>query len=429
MSATIVRCARALAAGREFADFAFTVEGERIGETGPFSEIAARFPGAPIRSHGEGLAVVPGFINGHSHAYQVLMRGWADDLPFLRWRTDALYRIVPQLSPDDVYWTFRLAFDEMLAAGITTVAEFFYLNGAGNAHARSAIRAAHDAGIRLVFARTWMDAEYAPAAFRESIDQAQERTAALMDELPQTHICVAPHSLHAASHDMIRACAQFARTRDCMLHVHVAEAQYEGAQTLERFGATPVELLERLGALNERTVAIHAIYITGQEQRMLAHAGARVVHNPMTNQYLGDGICDVTGLLQAGVTVGLGTDADVKPCVLDEMRAASLLQKIACLDGSALGAQQAFTLGTGGGARALRVDAGDLRPGAYADYAVLDVRDADPWAPLTNHVVYRAQSAQVRETYVGGRRVREQGDGRPDEAFRALQRLVPQLRL
>lgn len=426
---TLVRCARALAGGQERTDFAFAVEADRIITAGPYAQVAARLPDADVRSYGADVAVVPGFINGHSHAYQILMRGWADDLPFARWRSDALYKIVPQLTPAQVYWTFRLAFDEMLAAGITTVAEFFYLNGAGNAHAHEAIRAASDSGIRLVFARTWMDAEYAPPAFRESIALAQQRTGELMAEFPDVHICVAPHSLHAASHEMIRAAAQFAASEDCMLHVHVAEAQYEGAQTLERFGATPISLLRQLDALNERTVAIHAIYITEEEKRMLAQTGARVIHNPMTNQYLGDGICDVGGLRQLGVIVGLGTDADVKPSILDEMRAASLLQKIARLDGSALGAPAAFTLGTSLGARALRVDAGDLREGAYADYAVVRVEHADPWVPLPNQIVYRSQDADVLETYVGGRRVRERGQARPQGALKALDDLVPRLRL
>lgn len=426
---TIVRCARALVSGVERERFAFVIERDRIVASGTYDEMAARFPGAEIRQHGADVAVVPGFINGHSHAYQILMRGWADDLPFARWRSDALYRIVPQLAPQDVYWTFRLAFDEMLAAGITTVAEFFYLNGAGNAHAQHAIRAAQDAGIRLVFARTWMDADYAPQAFRESIEKAEERTDALMREFPREHICVAPHSLHAASHDMIRAAALFSQQRDCMLHVHVAEAQYEGAQTLERFGATPISLLQKLGALSGRTVAIHAIYVTEEEKRMLASSGARVVHNPVTNQYLGDGTCDVTGLQQLGVVMGLGTDADVKPSILDEMRAASLLQKLARLDGAALGAQTAFALGTAQGARALRVDAGDLREGAYADYAVIDLRRTDPWAPLCNHLVYRAESADVLETYVGGRRVRERGQSAPAQARDSLQHLLERLRL
>lgn len=425
----IVRCARALVGGREVADFAFAVRGDRITAAGDYRAVAAQLPQAPVRAYGTGAAVVPGLVNGHSHAYQILMRGWADDLPFERWRSDALYKIVPQLTPQDVYWTFRLAFEEMLAAGITTVAEFFYLNGAGNAHAQEAIRAANDSGIRLVFARTWMDADYAPAAFRETIAQAQERTSALMGEFPAVHICVAPHSLHAASHDMIRAAAQFARDRDCMLHVHVAEARYEGAQTLERFGATPISLLAQLHALSERTVAIHAIYITQEEKRMLADAGAHVVHNPMTNQYLGDGICDVIGLRGLGVVMGLGTDADLKPSIVEEMRAASLLQKVSRLDGSALGASPAFELGTVLGAQALRVDAGELREGAFADYTVFDVSGADPWAPLVNHVVYRAESANVLETYVAGRRVYERGQARAQDALEALHGLLPRLRL
>lgn len=425
----IVSCARAVAGGEERRDFAFAVEGDRIAATGTRAELKAKFPDAATDDYGADTIVVPGFINGHSHAYQILMRGWADDLPFARWRSDALYKVVPQLTPEQIYWTFRLAFDEMLGAGITTVAEFFYLNGAGNGHAEQAIRASQDAGIRIVFARTWMDADYAPDAFRETIDTAAERTQALMSAFPDVHVCVAPHSLHAASPEMITAAAEFAASHRCTMHVHVAEAPYEGQQTVERFGATPMALLQRLNALNERTVCIHAIHITEEEKHLLAQSGARVIHNPMTNQYLGDGICDVCGLQALGVPMGLGTDADVKPSVIDEMRAATLLQKIARLDGSALGAPAAFSLATAQGAAALNVDAGDLREGAYADYCVLDAGAIDPWAPLVPALVYRAESAWVRETHVAGKRVRQRGEGAPAEAMDALAALLPKLRL
>ena len=349
--------------------------------------------------------VVPGFINGHSHAYQILLRGWADDLDFATWRSDALYRVVPQLTPDDVYWTFVAAFSEMLAAGITTVAEFFYLNGEGNARAEAAIKAAHDTGIRLVFARTWMDADYAPPQFRESADVAAERTRQLMKSHPEANVCIAPHSLHAASHEMMRAAAEFARENDCMLHVHVAEAAYEGKQTLEKFNRTPIALLQDLGALNGRTVAIHAIYISEDDRRKIAASGARVVHNPMTNQYLGDGICDVRALRALGVSVGLGTDADVRPSLFEEMRAAALLQKILHLDGSASRAADAYVMGTSEGACALRVAAGDLVAGCAADFLVLDASQIDPWSPPVNALVYRGQDAWLQAAFVGGRRV------------------------
>jgi 5-methylthioadenosine/S-adenosylhomocysteine deaminase len=405
MTNELVRCARAIVGGELREDFAFLVRDGVIVAAGAYAELRASGDGIDQRSFPKDRLVVPGFVNGHSHAYQILLRGWADDWTFEKWRSDALYKVVPQLTPDDVYWVFVAAFSEMLAAGITTVAEFFYLNGAGNARAEAAIRAARDTGIRLVFARTWMDAGYAPPEFRESTDVAAERTLELMQRYPEANVCVAPHSLHAASPDMIRSAAAFAREHDVMMHVHVAEAHYEGKQTLERFGATPIELLDCLGALDERTVAIHAIHITEDEKNLIARSGARVIHNPMTNLYLGDGICDVTGLQERGVTMGLGTDADVKPSLIDEMRAASLLQKVARFDGSAGGARMAFALGTAQGARALGLATGELVPGNAADYLVLDASNVDPWSPPLQALIYRGQDAWVQAAFVGGRRV------------------------
>ena len=401
----LVQCSRALAGGEERRNFAFAIRNGTIVEAGDFSGVKEKHGDLPVRAFPDDRLIVPGFVNGHSHAYQILLRGWADDLTFARWRSDALYKVVPQLNPDDIHWIFVAAFSEMLAAGITTVAEFFYLNGAGNDHAEAAIAAAAETGIRLVFARTWMDAQYAPPQFRESIDDAVARTDALRSKYPWAGVCVAPHSLHAASHDMIRTAAQYARANDCMMHIHVAEAQYEGRETVERFGATPIALLERLQALDERTVAIHAIYITEEEKQLLAQRGARVIHNPMTNQYLGDGICDVSGLQTLGVTMGLGTDADVKPSLIDEMRAATLLQKILRLDGSALGASAAFDLGTAQGARALNVATGAFAPGMVADYLVLDASRIDPWTPGANGLVYRGEDSWVQAAFVGGARV------------------------
>jgi 5-methylthioadenosine/S-adenosylhomocysteine deaminase len=403
----LVQCARALVGGELRTDFGFAVRDGTIAECGDFRSIRDRASDLPSRSFPADRLIVPGFINGHSHAYQILLRGWADDWAFARWRSDALYAVVPQLTPDDVYWTFAAAFSEMLAAGITTVAEFFYLNGAGNAHAEAAIRAAFDTGIRLVFARTWMDSEDAPAEFREPIGVAAERTENLIEEFhsSQVEVCVAAHSLHAASQEMIRAAAEFAREFKCAMHVHAAEAAYEGERTLERFGATPIVLLDRLHALNARTVAIHAIHITEEEKALIAQRGARVIHNPMTNQYLGDGICDVAGLQALGVTMGLGTDADVKPSLIDEMRAASLLQKLRACDGSALGAAIAFAMGTAQGARALGVSAGDFQPGLAADYVVLDASKIDPWSPPLQALVYRGEDRWIQATFVSGRRV------------------------
>lgn len=401
----LIVCARALVAGETREDFGFLIEGGRILAAGDAATVRSEFTDFHERNFPQDRLVVPGFINGHSHAYQILLRGWADDWSFARWRSDALYRIIPYLTPDEIFRIFLVAFSEMLAAGITTVAEFFYLNGAGNAHAHAAIAAARETGIRLLFARTWMDAEYAPREFRESIEDAALRTDELRLAYPDASVCVAPHSLHAASPEMICAASAYAHEHQCKMHIHVAEAAYEGEQTLAVHGATPITFLERLGVLDERTVAIHAIYVSEDEKNLLAQRGASVIHNPTTNQYLGDGICDVVGLQRRGIRVGLGTDADVKPSIIDEMRAAALLQKVGRCDSEALGAGVAFDLGTAQGARALGLPCGSFEVGAYADYVVLDASRIDAWSPACNALVYRGEAAWVQASFVGGRRV------------------------
>ena len=420
----IVRCARALISGVEHRDHSFVVE-DGIISSGKQTNV----DGAAVREFDTDVIVAPGFINGHSHAYQVLLRGWADDLPFERWRRDALYKVIPRLTPDDIYSIFIFAFGEMLRAGITSVVEFFYLNGAGNEHAEAAIRAAHDVGIHLILARTWMDVQTAPAAFRETVEQATSRTKELIAVHPDVDICVAAHSLHAASREMIRAAADFAKVEDVMLHIHVAEAPYEGEQTRALYGASPVELLDRWDALNERMVAVHAIYLSADEKQLLAKRGARVVHNPTTNQYLGDGVCDVLTFRKLGVPISLGTDADVKPSIIDEMRGASLMQKLARLDGSALDAGSAFDFGTRQGARALRLKGGDLSPGNRADFIVIDASKIDSWSPAINAIVYRGESDWIKQTFVSGKEVYAAGQSSQEHSKAALGKISHTLRL
>lgn len=404
----IVECARALVGGVERTDFAFLIEAQAgdkdatIALTGSIDELRRSHPARGRRVVGADAVVVPGFVNGHSHAYQILLRGWADDMPFERWRREALYKIVPQLTPSDVYVVFCAAFGQMLKNGITTVVEFFYLNGQGTDHAEAAIRAARDTGIRLVLARTWMDAESAPALFRESIDGAVRDTQRLIDAHPDIMICPAPHSLHAASTDMIREAVAFARAQGLPTHIHVAEAPYEGDELRAKTGFTPVAYLSEIGALYGKLVAVHAIYVSEDEKKMLADAGASVVHNPMTNQYLGDGICDVVRYRQLGVPIALGTDADVHPSILEEMRAAALLQKVMHRRADALDARSAWQMGTREGGRALHVPVGDLVAGMYADYLVLAAdEDVHPWTPFLNGLIYAGHARWIEDRKVG----------------------------
>lgn len=405
----IVRARHAIVGGEAVHDFAFVVEGDRIVRAGEGAAIVAAYPDLPRMDYGEDRLLAPGAVNGHSHCYQILLRGWADDWGFDRWRDDALYRIIPQLEPEELYWVALAAFVEMLGNGITTVVEFFYLNGAGTKRLEKLVEAAIDCGIRLVVARAWMDASYAPPIFREDTASARRDTIALAEELRSAGIlvCPAPHSLHAASPEMTRAAVDLAREMGVPAHMHVAEARYEVEQVKARTGLTPIAYLDSLGVLGPHFVAVHAIWQTEEEKDLMGERGAALIHNPVTNQYLGDGIADLVGLRRRGVRIGLGTDCDLRPCLYDEMRAATFLQKTATLDGATLTARDAWLMGTRDCASAVGVAAGDFAEGCNADWCVIDRTHPSfhPWSHPVNQLVYVSDPGIVVETFVGARKV------------------------
>lgn len=365
-------------------------------------------------------AVIPGTVNAHGHAFQNLFKGFADDRTFEDWRDAVLYPFSGTLTTEDIYTGSLFAFTEALLAGITTTVDFFYLHDEGNDNAQAVIRAARDAGIRLVFARAFYDpdaATDAPARYRELAKDAAERLRALAHQHAgndMVSVQAAPHSLHAASPDTIRVALDVARELDVPCHLHLAEARYERDLVSERFGVTPVRLLQREGLLDERLIAIHAVWVDDEEIDMLAAAGTGVVHCPGANAFLGDGLAPAAEMIRRGVHVALGPDggcANNRQSVFEEMRLASLLSKARLEDGSALDTAVSFDLGTRAGADMLRVYAGAIEPGRFADLVVLDLEDLSlqPPAHLERHLVHSMQSTAIARVMVAGKIVVERG--------------------
>jgi 5-methylthioadenosine/S-adenosylhomocysteine deaminase len=366
------------------------------------------------------VALLPGTVNAHGHAFQNLLKGFADDLAFEDWRDRVLYPFSEDLTSEDIYTGALFAFTEALLAGVTTTVDFFYLHDEGNDNAEAVIRAAHECGIRLVFARAFYDLDAptkAPARYREATEDSVRRTR----ELAATHaddalvsIQPAPHSLHAASPETIRAALGVAAELDVPCHLHLAEASYERDMISERFGTTPVRLLADKGLLDPRLVAIHAVWLDDHEIDLLASAGVGVVHCPGANAFLGDGIARAADMLDRGVRVALGPDggcANNRQSVFDEMRMASLLAKATAADGSVLPAPAAFDLGTRAGGDLLGLPVGSIRAGMKADLVGLDLDDISLQPPgnLERHVVHSVQPTAIAKVLVGGRDVVDRG--------------------
>ncbi len=403
-----------LSGGALLADHVVLVRDGDIEGVVPADSPALR--GVGVEDWGNAL-IVPGTVNTHTHSFQSLVRGVSDDLPFFRWRDEGIYRISPRLGPEEIYAGALLSFGEMLRCGVTTVADFFYVHAGGNANDEAVIRAAGDLGIRLVLARTMYDWRGAPAVYQESIDEAVRRCEALLTRYagnPMITVCPAPHSPHGASSEMIAAGARLAEEADTRMHIHVAEGRYEVEMISREHGATPMQWLDRLGAVTERMVAIHCVWLTEDEIRLMGDRGAKLAYCPASNMFLGDGITNIPAMLRCGVPVGLGTDglcSNNRASVFDEMRTAALLQKVAAHSGEVLPAEAAWTMGTRNGGVVLGLPVGEIAPGYRAD--LVGVRLADlslqPSGPIRKHLVHALHPAALSHVVVAGRPVVENG--------------------
>lgn len=395
---------------------AFVMQGGTILATGEPGELAAGYPDHERDDWGE-VAVLPGTVNGHAHSFQALLRGFGDDLPFMSWRDNVLYPFSERLEREDIKTGALLAFAEMVKAGVTTVVDFFYLHDRGTRNDLAVVEAAAQVGVRVVLARSMYDWAGAPRRYQETPREAQEHFRELWRALAgdsRAFAQPAPHSIHAASPDMLRAGAALADEFDLPFHIHVAEGRYEREQSIERTGLSPVAFLDSLEVLSDRTVMVHCVWVDDHDLGIMAERGVKVVHNPSANAFLGDGIAPVPEMLDRGVRVALGPDggcANNRQSVFDEMRTATLVAKARLTDGSALDAPTALRLGTRGGAGLLGLPAGSLAAGCFADVVVLDLTDLSLQPPgnLERLVVSSMQPSAVARVMVGGEVVVEGG--------------------
>lgn len=280
--------------GKILTGSAVVIQDGKILKIGRLSTIKKQYPKEGIE-YWTDMAMVPGTINIHNHCFQSLLRGLAVGKPFLTWRDQALYKYSPILTPDDLYTGSAFAFSEMMKCGVTTVSDFFYVHNDGKESDEAIVQAAKDVGIRLVLARTMYDWTGAPAGYVESIDTAVNNTRDLAEkyngsESLMTNILPAPHSLHAASTDMVKAGFELAKELGTKFHIHVAEEPFEVEDVKKQFGIRSVELLDKIGVLGDKMVAVHAVWLDENELKLFCDKKASLAYCPSSNMFLADGV-------------------------------------------------------------------------------------------------------------------------------------------
>lgn len=385
-------------------------------------------------------AILPGLINAHSHAFQRTIRGRTEQGTaerrdnFWTWR-DKMYHAANRLAPEDVFDSARMAFLEMLVAGVTSVGEFHYLHNAAdgtryddpNLLAGQVIRAAQETGIRLVllnaaYLRAGWDREPNPQQLRfltPDLEEFLRNTGDLGQSSGQVTVGIAPHSLRAVPTPFLLEAVRYARTRSWPVHMHVAEQPAEITACQAEHGLRPVELLERLAVLGGDFTAVHATHTTGAELASLAEARANICVCPTTERNLGDGIARADEWAQTGINVCFGSDSNVQIDLLEDARELEYHLRLTRLERNILEAGRLFEYATKGAARSLALPGGELAVGRPADFFTVDMNDlslagADAGSLLTN-VIFTGQRTAIREVYIGGRPVITEGCHREQE--------------
>jgi formimidoylglutamate deiminase len=383
-----------------------------------------------------GKALMPGFVNAHSHTFQRLIRGKAESRfvsgrDFWSWR-GTMYFAASKLNPQQVYDVARMAFLEMVLAGTTTVGEFHYLHNApdGNPYddpnllSKQVIAAAQSVGIRIVLLRTAylragfeLPPEPGQKRFYELTGAFLENMTALVEETSsdgsRVRFGVAPHSIRAVPLHELHEIAEWARANKLPLHMHVAEQVAENEACVREYGVTPVELLAREKILGSDFTAVHGVHVSDEEIAMLARTGTTICSCPTTERNLGDGFVKADAMLAAGIRVALGSDSQAQIDPLEDARELEyhlrlLQQKRAILDqvsGKTLAANL-FDCATAHGARSLDVPAGELKPGRFADFITVDLDDSsiagNSAEDLLPTLVFSLNRSAIRDVVVGG---------------------------
>ncbi|WP_297192405.1 amidohydrolase [uncultured Porphyromonas sp.] len=370
------------------------IEGNRIAR---IAEGISAPAGAEVLD-GTDKAIIPGFINTHTHASMTLFRGYGDDLPLMTWLEDYIWPVEAQMTAHDVYVGARLACLEMLRSGTTCFLDMYM-------HPLETAKAVEEMGLRAHLSYTLFDqgnverAELDRKRSYEYFDRFKE----FSDRITFT---LGPHAIYTVSGEQLQFCHQFAQEHNVKIHLHLSETKGEIDECVRQHGLTPVRYLEKLGILSEHLVLAHVVWIDDEEMDLLAKYNVSVVHNPASNLKLASGYAfKYEEMKRRGIRIGIGTDGCSSSNNLDmvvAMKLASFLGKGWRFDSTACKADDIFASATSVGADILGIPAGRVEEGALADVCLVDLNTPElvPLNSLTSNLVYATSGSSCVDTVI-----------------------------
>jgi 5-methylthioadenosine/S-adenosylhomocysteine deaminase len=349
----------------------------------------------------KGKVVSPGFVNLHTHSPMGLFRGLADDLPLMDWLQNHIWPREAKLTREYTKVGAYLGALEMIKTGTTAFLDmYFFMDAVAEVVLESGLRGYLSYGMIDLG-----DPEKTEKEIKEAL-----RTMEFIEKLgsDRVHFVFGPHAPYTCSIALLKEVRKLANEHGKLITIHVSETMAEIGQITERYGKSPVVLLDEISFLGRDVIIAHGVWLDSRDIQILARHGVTVAHNPASNMKLASGVMPLQRLINAGVNVGLGTDGAASNNnldMLDEMKLAALIHKVHNLDPTVADAKTVFRMATINGAKALRLNAGVIKEGYLADVAIIDFNQPHlrPVNNVVSHLVYSASGNDVETTIVNGK--------------------------
>ena len=383
------------------------VEGERI------AAVSSTRPQGPFAQEIDcgGNVLMPGLVNAHTHIPMTLMRGYAGGCDLHTWLNDWIFPAEAKLDDRAVRAGADLALAELIAGGVTTIADMYMHTPA---IAQAVLAAGISANLSCGGVYFGAPGDFSPAACPDCDHQRQ-----LTEEFHgagngQILVDASIHGEYTSNVPLWQWMADYAQRKGLGMHVHVSETQSEHEGSLTRWGLTPFRILDRYGVWDTRAIAAHCVWTTEDDWAGMAEKGVACVHNPVSNLELGSGVAWIPAMKAAGVPIALGTDgvsSNNNQDMFEEMKFAAVLHNGVTRDPLALLPQDVLAMATREGAKALGRQTGRIAPGYVADLILVDFTrpHLTPCHSVMDNLVYAAHGSDVVMNMARGKIIYKDG--------------------
>jgi len=349
--------------------------------------------------------IMPAFINTHTHLPMSFFRGLADDIPLMDWLKNHIWPAESKfLDEDFVYDATLLAACEMIHSGTVWANDMYFFS-------RSIGEAIKKAGLKAVLGAGILDF---PTKFGSNLDDYLQNALKLYEYFKgerDIKIALSPHAPYTVSPESYKKCISFAEKYDFIIHTHLAETVDEVKTIAEKYGKTPVMLMDEIGLFDTRSIVAHMVHLTDEEIEIVGKKSVNIAHCLESNLKLGSGFAPIKKYMDKGANISIGTDGAASNNDLDmlgEISAVAKFHKGLNLDPTVLDAETVINMATKNAAKGLYIDGcGELKAGFYADFTVFTFQNC--WTvPLFNpisQVVYSAKSENITDLFVNGNAV------------------------